>query len=285
MKHSVTALLIAASFVACEPGSKPQPTKDAPTGQAPATGDIPATNTPEPPKSKAKGPFPESTHEALKDPTKANATAPAKFQAKFETTAGDFIVECTRDWAPHGVDRFYNLVKIGFFNDVALFRIVPDFVVQWGIHGNPEVSKHWRNANLKVDKVKESNERGMLTYAMAGAPTTRSTQMFINFKKNAMLDQKGFAPICKVIEGMEETVDKFYAGYKGMPSREQGQIQAEGNKFLRKRYPLMDYIKTAKLYDPDAPEAKDDDAKPAEKADGAKPAEKKADDAKPAAKK
>ncbi len=281
MKHIATALLLATSFVACDSGSGRQPTKDTSTGQAPGadTGGLAATGAPaEPPKEKAKGPFPESTHPALKDPTKANATAPAKFQAKFATTAGDFIVECTRDWAPHGVDRFYNLLKIGFFNDVALFRVMPGFVVQWGIHGNPEVSKHWSKANLKADKVKESNERGMLTYAMAGAPTTRSTQMFINFKTNAMLDKKGFAPICKVTEGME-VVDKFYAGYKGMPSREQGKIQAEGNAFLRGRYPKLDFIKTAKLYDPNAPD-KGEETKPADdakKGEAAKPA-----DAKPA---
>ena len=275
MKHIATALLLSASFVACDSGR--QPTEGTSTAQGPGadTGGLAATGAPaEPPKEKAKGPFPVSTHPALKDPTKANATAPAKFQAKFETTAGDFIIDCTRDWAPHGVDRFYNLVKIGFLDDIALFRVVPGFVVQWGIHANPEVSKHWRNANLEVDKVKETNERGTLTYAMSGSPTTRSTQMFINFKKNDMLDKKGFAPICKVTEGME-VVDKFYAGYRGMPSREQGQIQAEGNVFLRKRYPKLDFIKTARLYDPSAPD-KGGDAKKssdAKKGGDAKPAE------------
>lgn len=204
----------------------------------------------------------ESDHPAMKDPSKATETAPETFTAKFETTKGNVIFECTRDWAPHGVDRFYNLVKIGFFQDVALFRVKKGFVVQWGIHGNPEVSKHWRSANLPADPVKQSNTRGMLTYAMAGAPTTRSTQLFINYGNNANLDGMGFAPICKVTEGMD-VAEKFYGEYGEKVTSKQGEIQTEGNAYLKREWPELDYIlktsitKEGKKADPGAEGKKD----------------------------
>jgi len=249
MKHLVSVLALALCANACN--TPPEPGGGRATPEPPSSGATMPAATRAKPKPKAKGPFAESTNPAMTDPSKAAAKAPAEFSAKFETTAGDFVVTCHRDWAPHGVDRFYNLVEIGYFNDNALFRVVKGFVVQWGIHGNPKVNKHWSQANLAADKVVKSNERGTLTYAMAGRPDTRSTQLFINFKANKVLDEKGFAPICEVVEGMK-TVDAFYAGYREMPSREQGKIQAEGNAFLRKRYPLLDYIKSASLVDPAA---------------------------------
>lgn len=194
----------------------------------------------------------ESKHPAMKDPSKAKETAPATFTAKFETTKGDIEFECQRDWAPHGVDRFYNLVKIGFFNDVALFRVVKGFVVQWGIHGNPEVSKHWADANLPADAVKKSNTKGMLTYAQAGPKSaegmtakTRSTQLFINFSNNARLDKMGFAPICKVSKGMD-VAEKFYNEYGEKVTSKQGLITKQGNPYLKENWPELDYIvKTA----------------------------------------
>jgi len=191
--------------------------------------------------------FPESTHPAMKDPSKATEQAPETFKAKFDTTKGSVVFECTRSWAPHGVDRFYNLVKIGFFHDVALFRVKKGFVVQWGIHGNPDVAAVWRKANLPVDEVSQSNTRGMLTYAMAGSPTTRSTQLFINYGNNARLDRMGFAPLCKVVEGMEQVVDAFYGEYGERPSQKQGLIQSQGNEYLRKDWPELDYIKTTSI--------------------------------------
>ncbi len=197
----------------------------------------------------AKGPFPESTNPALRDPAAAAAQAPETFQVKFETTAGDFSVECTRAWAPHGVDRFYSLVKVGFYDDVALFRAVKGFVVQFGIHGNPEVSAKWRDAQLPADPVKGSNTRGMLTYAMAGPPTTRTTQLFINLGDNSKLDAMEFGPICKVMGDGMDVVDKIHMGYGEAPSKAQGAIQAQGNKVLREKFPLLDYIKTARLVD------------------------------------
>ena len=163
---------------------------------------------------------------ALKDPSKANATAPATFTAKFETTKGDVIFECTRDWAPHGVDRFYNLVKIGFFEDVALFRVNHKFVVQWGIHGDPEVSKHWQNARLPADPVKQSNKTGTVTFAMAGPPTTRTTQLFINYKDNSFLDAKGFAPVCKITDDSMKVAREFYGEYESSPPASRARFRA-----------------------------------------------------------
>jgi peptidyl-prolyl cis-trans isomerase A (cyclophilin A) len=190
--------------------------------------------------------FPQSTHPAMTDPSKAKEKAPDTFKARFETTKGDLVFECTREWAPNGVDRFYNLVRIGFFDDVALFRVVKGFVVQWGIHGDPKVSAKWRDANLPPDPVKQSNTRGMLTYAMAGSPDTRSTQLFLNYGDNKNLDAMGFAPICRIIEGMD-VAEKFYGDYGEALTDAQGAIQMQGNAYLRSKWPKLDYIKTATI--------------------------------------
>lgn len=188
-----------------------------------------------------------SNHPAMTDPSKATEKAPDVFKAKFETTKGDVVMECTREWAPNGVDRFYNLVKIGFFDDVAFFRVVKGFVVQWGIHGDPKVSSAWQRANIPRDPVKQKNSRGMVTYAMGRSPDTRSTQIFINFGDNQNLDSMGFAPICKVVEGMDEVVDKFYNGYGEDITDEQGTIASQGNEYLKSKWPKLDYIKTATI--------------------------------------
>jgi peptidyl-prolyl cis-trans isomerase A (cyclophilin A) len=239
------------THAAAAPSQPAQPPPAATQAAAPphATGAPEATTgaNGEPAATQAKGPFPESTDPLLKEPKKAEAKAPNEFKVKFETTAGDFTVLCHRDWAEHGVDRFYNLVKIGFFDDNAFFRVAKGFVVQFGIHGNPEVSKLWKVANLPVDKVKESNKKGYLTYAMAGSPTTRSTQLFFNLNDNARLDKDGFAPICKIEGDGLEVVEKLDGTYGETASREQPRIESEGNVFLRKRYPKLDYIKTARL--------------------------------------
>ncbi|MBW2528131.1 MAG: peptidylprolyl isomerase [Deltaproteobacteria bacterium] len=182
----------------------------------------------------------------LLDPSLSKDKAPDKFQVKFTTTKGDFVVEVVREWAPNGADRFYNLVKIGYFEDIALFRAVKNFMVQFGIHGDPRVAAKWQNANIAADEPKQSNTRGMLTYAMAGRPDTRSTQLFISYKDNSFLDKQGFAPIGKVVEGME-VVDKFHQGYGEKTTSEQGNITKKGNAFLREKYPELDYIKSVKL--------------------------------------
>lgn len=219
----------------------------------------------------------ESSHPAMKDPSKATETAPATFTAKFETTKGNIEFGCERDWAPHGVDRFYNLVKIGYFQDVAFFRVISGFMAQFGIHGNPDVSKHWRTANLKVDPVKKSNTLGMLTFAMAGSPTTRSTQLFINYGNNARLDKTGFAPICKISKGMD-IATKLYNVYGDKPSRRQSDIQSKGNAYLKEAWPELDYItKTSILKEGKkaAPSADGKDAKEGKKDPGASPDSKK----------
>jgi peptidyl-prolyl cis-trans isomerase A (cyclophilin A) len=251
------ASLISLSFAACD--TPAEPTKDTkPTASGASTA---ATTVPAKPVQSAKaadtagavakGPFPISTDPKLKDPKAATEKAPETFKAKFETTAGDFVIECYRNWGPNGVDRIYNMVKIGFFDDSALFRVVQTprpFVVQFGIHSDPEVSKQWSSANLPKDEVKEANKRGTVTFAMAGSPDTRSTQLFINYGDNSNLDKMGFAPLCKVIDDGMSVVDKFYSGYGEGPTNKQGQIQSMGNKYLRETYPQLDYIKTARIF-------------------------------------
>jgi peptidyl-prolyl cis-trans isomerase A (cyclophilin A) len=181
--------------------------------------------------------------EALKKPAALKEKAPAKYKAEFDTSKGVFVVEVTRAWAPNGADRFYNLVKNGFFDGTKFFRVLPGFMAQFGIHGDPAISAAWRTANIPDDAVVESNKRGFLTFATAG-PNTRTTQLFINFGDNSRLDASGFAPFGKVIKGME-VVDKIYNGYGEEPS--QGQIQMEGNKYLNASWPKLDSIKKATL--------------------------------------
>ncbi|MGE5261692.1 MAG: peptidylprolyl isomerase [Actinomycetota bacterium] len=185
----------------------------------------------------------------LSNPASLNEKAPATYKVKFDTSKGVFVVEVHRDWAPNGADRFYNLVKNGFYNDTRFFRVISGFMVQFGINGNPQISKVWRDANIKDDPVKASNKRGMITFATAG-PDTRTTQVFINFGDNAGLDDQGFAPFGQVVSGME-VVDALYAEYgEGAPQGagpNQGLVQSQGNAYLKKDFPKLDYIKTATI--------------------------------------
>jgi peptidyl-prolyl cis-trans isomerase A (cyclophilin A) len=186
---------------------------------------------------------------ALKNPGALKEKAPETYKVDFDTSKGKFVVEVTRAWAPNGADRFYNLVKNGYYNDTRFFRVISGFMVQFGIHGDPAVSAAWRMARIPDDPVKESNKRGYITFATAG-PNTRTTQVFINFGNNAGLDSQGFSPFGQVISGMD-IVDKLYSGYgEGAPNGRgpnQGQIQAQGNAYLTKDFPQMDYIKTATI--------------------------------------
>lgn len=181
---------------------------------------------------------------ALVDPSLANEEAPEQYRVLFETTKGDFIVEVTRDWAPRGADRLYNLARIGYFDDTAFFRVVGGFMAQFGIHGNPEISAHWRGATIEDDPVLRSNTRGKVTFAMGG-PNTRTSQIFINYSDNSRLDGMGFPPVGEVVEGME-VVDSLYAGYGDGPPHGRGPnqqfIQQRGNEFLRADFPELDYI-------------------------------------------
>jgi peptidyl-prolyl cis-trans isomerase A (cyclophilin A) len=190
---------------------------------------------------------------ALKDPAALKEMAPAVYKVNFDTSAGTFQVEVHRDWAPNGADRFYNLVKNGFYDNARFFRVISGFMVQFGISGDPSVNAVLRNARIPRDPVKESNKRGYITFAMQGGPNgpdTRTTQVFINFRENANLDGSGFAPFGMVTKGMD-VVDKLYAGYgEGAPSGNgpsQERLQSEGNAYLTKDFPKMDYIKKATI--------------------------------------
>jgi peptidyl-prolyl cis-trans isomerase A (cyclophilin A) len=176
--------------------------------------------------------------------------APATFQVEFETSAGDFTVDVVRDWAPHGADRFYNLVRLGFYNDCRFFRVVPGFVAQFGMNGDPDIQQIWSGAGMPDDPVKQSNKPGYITYAKTNQPNSRSTQLFINLRDNSQLDGMGFAPFGRVTKGME-VVDKLYDSYgDGPPSGSgpnQAQIMTEGNAYLTTKFPKLDYIKKASI--------------------------------------
>lgn len=193
------------------------------------------------------------TNAALKTPASLKEMAPAMFKVDFDTTAGMIIIEVHRDWAPNGADRFYNLVKNGFFEGVRFYRVVPNFMVQFGINGDPAVTAAWKAARIPRDPVKQSNTRGYVTYAMLGGPggpDTRTTQMFINFGDNAFLDPQGFAPFGKVSKGMD-VVDKLYSGYGEMAPQGKGpdqqKAELEGAAYVEKNFPKLDYIKKATI--------------------------------------
>jgi peptidyl-prolyl cis-trans isomerase A (cyclophilin A) len=179
----------------------------------------------------------------LLHPETLNRTAPAIYRVKFATTKGDILVEVTRVWSPRGADRFYNLVRAGFFTDVAFFRVIPGFMAQFGISSRPDVAGAWMNAKIPDDPVKQSNARGKITFATSG-PNTRTTQLFINTANNAPLDPQGFAPFGEVIEGMG-AVDMFYSGYGGNP--DQDGIQRGGKAWLDRNMPKVDKILTATI--------------------------------------
>ena len=188
--------------------------------------------------------------EALLHPERATARAPDRYVVQFETTKGPFRVVVHRDWAPRGADRFYNLVKMGFYDGVAFFRVIRGFVVQFGIHGDPRVSAAWRNARIPDDPVRESNLRGRITFATAG-PNTRTTQVFINLVDNRRLDAMGFAPFGEVPPKDMHVVEQLYSGYgEGAPrgrGPSQARIQSEGNAYLKREFPELDYVVTARV--------------------------------------
>jgi peptidyl-prolyl cis-trans isomerase A (cyclophilin A) len=181
--------------------------------------------------------------EEKKEDTMWPETAPDTFKVKFECTNGEFTVECTKKWAPLGVERFYQLVREGFFDNAGFFRVVPNFVVQFGLAADPQVTAKWRTKTLKDDPVVQTNAPGTLTFATSG-PNSRTTQLFINLANNARLDGMGFSPFGKVIEGMD-VVQKINSEYGERP--QQGMITAEGSAYLKKNFPNLDYITKATL--------------------------------------
>jgi peptidyl-prolyl cis-trans isomerase A (cyclophilin A) len=185
----------------------------------------------------------------LGNPAALTEQAPATYKARFDTSKGVFVIDVRREWAPVGADRFYNLVKNGFYDENRFFRVISGFMVQFGINGNPQVSTPWRNAQIKDDPVKQSNKRGFITFATSG-PNSRTTQVFINFGDNSRLDGMGFASFGQVSSGMN-VVDQLYADYgEGAPQGRgpnQGRIQGEGNAYLTRDFPNLDFVRKATI--------------------------------------
>ncbi len=185
---------------------------------------------------------------ALLKPALLKAKAPEHYQVKFVTTRGEFTITVTRAWAPIGADRFYNLVRHHYYDNASFFRVVPSFVVQFGISAYPPVSAAWKDANIKDDPVTQSNKKGSLTFATAG-PNTRTTQIFVNLEDNARLDTMGFAPFAVVDGDGMSIVEKLYQGY-GENGPDQGKLAAEGKPYADKSFPKLDSIKTARVIPP-----------------------------------
>jgi peptidyl-prolyl cis-trans isomerase A (cyclophilin A) len=217
-----------------QPAAKPQ------SGAAPKSGTVAKSGS-----TVARSPY----DRALLKPSLLKGKAPDTYQVKFTTTRGEFVVTVTRAWAPVGADRFYNLVKHHFFDNASFFRVVPDFVVQFGLSAYPPVSAVWKDTNIKDDPVTQSNKKGFITFATAG-PNTRTTQVFIDLKDNTRLDSMGFAPF-GVVEGKGmDVVEMMYGQYGDNAGPDQDQIQKQGKPYLDKGWPKLDSIKTATLVAP-----------------------------------
>jgi len=236
MKSIAISLLICSSLFAQTPAAKAPAKKSA----APAS------------KTGAGKP-------SLTNPASLNAKGPDSYKVRFTTTKGDVVIDVHRDWAPNGADRFYNLVRAGFFTDIGFFRVHPKFMVQFGISGSPKIAAALSNASIKDDAQKESNRRGTITYAATGQPNSRTTQLFINFADNKFLDTQNFPPFGEIVEGMD-VVDQIYSGYGEIPAMggtgpSPDKIESEGNAYLKKDFPKLDYIKSAAIEGAAAPAA------------------------------
>ena len=218
MRRYIPALVTLTLFAACDQSATPK-------------ADSAATPAAPPPVAAAPG------------------AAPAVFRVRLETSRGPLVVEAHREWSPNGVDRFHELVESGYFDNVRFFRVVPGFVVQFGMSGDPASGAMWEPKRIPDDPVTQSNKRGMITFATSG-PGTRTTQLFINLQDNVNLDGMGFSPIAEVVEGMS-VVDALYGGYGDGPpggaGPDQGRITAEGNAYLEKDFPKLDFIRTARV--------------------------------------
>jgi len=181
----------------------------------------------------------------------ATTPAPSAFRVRFETSQGPFTVEVTRAWAPIGVDRFYHLAQAGFFDGQKFFRVREKFIAQFGLHPDPQVIMAWKNRTMPDDTARVSNTRGTMAYAMLTTPNTRTTQIYINLADNTQLDPQGFMPFGRIIEGIE-VIDRLYAGYDeraggGMRAGNQGPIEKEGNAWLERNFPKLDYISRVRV--------------------------------------
>jgi peptidyl-prolyl cis-trans isomerase A (cyclophilin A) len=223
-----------------------QPKVEVPTQPAPAA-PAEAKPTPAPVAASTKPAEPGRNYaKELLTPAKWKEKAPDTYKVKFETTRGDFTITVTRAWSPLGADRFYNLVKHHFYDNAAFFRVVPQFVVQFGISSTPSVSGAWKHTEIKDDPVTQTNKRGTIVFATAG-PNTRTTQVFINLKDNGRLDGMGFSPFGVVDGGGMNVVEMMYEGYGDSAGPDQDQLEKQGDPYLRKGWPKLDYIKSATL--------------------------------------
>jgi peptidyl-prolyl cis-trans isomerase A (cyclophilin A) len=254
MKRAKWVLVVAGMGLALF-GCKKEPAAEAPPAEQPkaeapaqlkAEATIPAAAQPAATASAPAGAPKPGFDRALLRAATLKDKAPDTFQVKFTTTRGDFTVTVHRDWAPIGADRFYNLMKHHFYDNASFFRVVPGFVVQFGLSAYPPVNAAWRSANLQDDPVTQSNKRGYLTFATAG-PNTRTTQIFINLKENAGLDRQGFAPFGVVDGAGMNVVEMLYDQYGDSAGPDQGQIEAQGKPYLDKGWPKLDSIRTATL--------------------------------------
>jgi len=183
---------------------------------------------------------------ALLNPSLANETAPEVFKAKFTTTKGDFIIKSQRKWSPHGVDRLYNLIKIGYFRDTPFYRVMPRFVAQFGFTWDPKINRAWQNATIPADRNVVSNFKKFISFGQRGRPDTRTCQLFINLKNNAGLDSQGFATVAEIVEGWEVVLE-LNSEYREKPN--QKLIAQQGLPYLEKEFPRLDYIKKAEIID------------------------------------
>ena len=253
---AVTTLTVIATMnTACAPTDDVQSSNSTSNENSPDLNEAEAAEkAATPPEEAAKpvespDPKPGFPHPGLRDPSQANFNAPKSYRVELDTTKGKFTIEVNREWAPNGSDHFYKLIKIGYFDDTAFFRVMAGFMAQVGMHGDPNVNRIWGNANIKDDPGKLSNTRGMVTFATTGRPNSRSTQFFVNYNnRNSALDRQGFTPFGRVVSGMK-IVDSLYSGYGDGPPRAPNQmlIRTEGNAYLVQNFPKLDYIKTARV--------------------------------------
>ena|SRR5579863_259323 len=229
-----------------EPIASAPPKMEAPV--QPSTATPPVESAPAAAAAKPASP-PHNYIKELLAPAKLKEQAPDTYKVKFETTRGDFTITVTRAWAPLGADRFYNLVKHHFYDNAAFFRVVPGFVVQFGINANPAITAAWNHSDIKDDPVTQTNKRGTITFAQTQNPNSRGTQVFISLKDNAFLDHsgQGFAPFGVVDGNGMNVVEMMYEGYGDNAGPDQNQLEKQGDSYLKKGWPKLDYIKSASL--------------------------------------
>lgn len=246
------ALIVAGCKSNTESTSNTPPPAAQPAASSPAQPETPAPASAPAATAPAAKPAEAAPHTSSKEllaPAKLKEKAPDTYKVKFDTTRGVFTLTVTRAWAPLEADRFYNLVKHHFYDNTAFFRVVPNFVVQFGISPTPAVTSAWKNQDIKDDPNTQPNKRGTISFAQTGAPNSRGTQVFINLKDNSQLDHygQGFAPFGMVDGNGMNVVEMMYEGYGDSAGPDQDQLERQGDPYLRKGWPKLDYIKSATL--------------------------------------